>query len=486
MTPFNSHPPNRLTKTLDAISNAVDWDKVLKFLDEHSVEDSIVKLPPEKLLRNMKFVFLQHIYDLADYDLIELINDRISFKIFFGLEPDDDFEDDEASAAFRELLLEKRLYTPLINFIWASLEISGFSIEKGVIMDARIRDTETPAPKPPDTPHEPAKHPSPELHISYDTVQKMIRGEIAQPFETYALQMQLHQAQKDVRSGALSLDEATENLYKLCALVLTKKKPAEKSPTPPASPAPKTTTPHALPQKVNHDLLRKLILGEVHYHFKHYALQMQLHQSQKEVRNGVISLDEATDNLYELCKRLLTKQLPAHKPQVEHALPPAKEPPATFKINREILEKMIRGELNQNFKHYALQMQLHQAKKEVGSGSCSIDEAVEKLYDLCKHVLVHKPYDELTHETHDTHETHPLPQHRKLPDINRVEWKKLVTGELEHQFRNYVLQVQLHQTKKEVRSGKLSVERAVQNLYNLCLRVPLAVQTDFKQIFKEW
>jgi len=466
---LNNQSPNRITKTLEAISQAVDWGEVLKFLETKSKEQNqIITLPQDQVLHNVKFIFLQHIYDLADVDLLELINDRISFKCFFGLAPHEPCQDNATSAAFREQLLENQLYTPLIDFTCNWLKQKGIFIDKGIISDVRVKipeaTQETAAAKDASSSEEA------QLHLSYDTVQKMIRGDISQPLVHYALQMQLHQARKDVHNGSLSLDEATENLYKLSNLILQRKNPEGRSKATAARPAVQQ-----LPQKVNHQLLKKLIRGEVHYQFKHYALQMQLHQAQKDVQEGQLSLNEAADNLYELCKRILGKK-PARPSQATSHSAITETAPTTNKINHEALQKMIRGELKQHFKNHTLQMQLLQARKDVESGTCTIEEATNKLYDLCKQTLTPLSKPEASAES----------QNNKLPNVQRVEWKQLITGELEHEFRNYVLQVQLHQTKKDVRNGTVSVEQAVQNLYNLCSRFPLAVQTDFKQIFKAW
>ena len=73
-----------------------------------------------------------------------------------------------------------------------------------------------------------------------------------------------------------------------------------------------------------------------------------------------------------------------------------------------------------------------------------------------------------------------------IPDKSREEWRKIVTGEIEHQFKNFVLQMKSSDYKFKIESNELTVSEAVNELYSLCEKYALAVQDDFKQIFKEW
>lgn len=73
-----------------------------------------------------------------------------------------------------------------------------------------------------------------------------------------------------------------------------------------------------------------------------------------------------------------------------------------------------------------------------------------------------------------------------IPSKNRPEWKQMIVGELNHQYRNYVLQTKIHQMRKDMKAGTLTIEQAVDDLYSLCSKYALAVQTDFKVIFKTW
>ena len=73
-----------------------------------------------------------------------------------------------------------------------------------------------------------------------------------------------------------------------------------------------------------------------------------------------------------------------------------------------------------------------------------------------------------------------------IPAKNRAEWKQIIIGEIEHSYKNYVLQTKIHQLRKDVNTKRVTVDDAINELYELCSKYSLAVQTDFKQIFKTW
>ena len=73
-----------------------------------------------------------------------------------------------------------------------------------------------------------------------------------------------------------------------------------------------------------------------------------------------------------------------------------------------------------------------------------------------------------------------------IPPKNRPEWRKMVRGEIEHNFKNYVLQIHLHQLTQDIESGRISEENAIEQIYNLCKKYKLVVKDDFTQIFKTW
>lgn len=75
---------------------------------------------------------------------------------------------------------------------------------------------------------------------------------------------------------------------------------------------------------------------------------------------------------------------------------------------------------------------------------------------------------------------------KTIPSKSREEWKKIITGEIEHSYKNYVLQMKIHQIRKEISYENKTINQAIDDLYKLCTKYALAVQPDFKEIFKTW
>lgn len=73
-----------------------------------------------------------------------------------------------------------------------------------------------------------------------------------------------------------------------------------------------------------------------------------------------------------------------------------------------------------------------------------------------------------------------------IPPKSRPEWRQLVRGELSHTFKNYTLQMKVHQCSQFIKEGKLLEQKAIDDLYGLCEKYALAVREDFKSIFKTW
>ncbi len=74
----------------------------------------------------------------------------------------------------------------------------------------------------------------------------------------------------------------------------------------------------------------------------------------------------------------------------------------------------------------------------------------------------------------------------QIPSKTRGEWAKMITGEITHQYRNFVLQMQISQARKDVQLGIISIDDAIEKIYSLCAKYKLAVRADLLTIFKTW
>lgn len=73
-----------------------------------------------------------------------------------------------------------------------------------------------------------------------------------------------------------------------------------------------------------------------------------------------------------------------------------------------------------------------------------------------------------------------------IPKKNRPEWKQMISGEIQIDYKNFVLQMQITQMRKSVNQKKLNYNEAIDEIYSLCDKFKLIVQSDLKQIFKTW
>ncbi len=73
-----------------------------------------------------------------------------------------------------------------------------------------------------------------------------------------------------------------------------------------------------------------------------------------------------------------------------------------------------------------------------------------------------------------------------IPPKSREEWQKMINGEIQHKYRNFALQMKLTQIRREVSENKMTMDEAVDSIYQLCAKYAAAVKGDFKQIFISW
>jgi hypothetical protein len=75
---------------------------------------------------------------------------------------------------------------------------------------------------------------------------------------------------------------------------------------------------------------------------------------------------------------------------------------------------------------------------------------------------------------------------QSIPPKSRMEWRLIVNGVIKHHFQNYVLQMKVNDFQNRIRLQEMTVDKAVDELYNLCIKYTIAVQIDIKTIFKTW
>ena len=62
----------------------------------------------------------------------------------------------------------------------------------------------------------------------------------------------------------------------------------------------------------------------------------------------------------------------------------------------------------------------------------------------------------------------------------------MITGEITHQYGNFVLQLMLAQARKDILKNRMSIDEAVDRIHDLCSKYAIAVKNDVIEIFKTW
>jgi len=75
----------------------------------------------------------------------------------------------------------------------------------------------------------------------------------------------------------------------------------------------------------------------------------------------------------------------------------------------------------------------------------------------------------------------------KIPSKDRKEWRQLIIGELDVSFNNFFYQAKILQARTEIERGKLSIDEAIDQIYDLTTQFCEAkyVSIDIENIFGE-
>lgn len=125
---------------LERLNKVVDWKIFLPLINR--AFDKARKSPagrkPYNRLMMFKVLLLQGLYNLSDAQTEYQIKDRLSFIRFLGLSMGDAIPDEKTIWAYREILLEAKIFKRLFNRFDRYLEEKGLFAELGHIVDASI------------------------------------------------------------------------------------------------------------------------------------------------------------------------------------------------------------------------------------------------------------------------------------------------------------------------------------------------------------
>jgi len=73
----------------------------------------------------------------------------------------------------------------------------------------------------------------------------------------------------------------------------------------------------------------------------------------------------------------------------------------------------------------------------------------------------------------------------KIPSKNRPEWQALLTGQINVPLKNFFFQMKITQAKNQIAKNKISLEEAIDELYELCVKFSKAkyMDIDIQNIF---
>lgn len=128
----------RCEKFLDEMKAVIPWELFLKEINPHYDEKTVGRKKKDAMLM-LKIYFLQQWYALSDPGAEEAIYDRNSFQKFLGIDLLADIVPDETTILnFRHFLEGYELQKKFFSIVKEIMEIKGFILKKGTIVDATI------------------------------------------------------------------------------------------------------------------------------------------------------------------------------------------------------------------------------------------------------------------------------------------------------------------------------------------------------------
>lgn len=134
----------KLNQRLDKVNRLVDWKPFEMRLNR--IYSSPNGRPSHPVLLLFKCLLLQAWYNLSDYALEEVLDDRLSFRRFVDLSVSEKAPDHSVFSRFRDQLIQHGIHGQLFNELDRQLEDRGLILKKGTLVDATVIEA---APKKP-------------------------------------------------------------------------------------------------------------------------------------------------------------------------------------------------------------------------------------------------------------------------------------------------------------------------------------------------
>lgn len=176
--------PTRREKFLSEMDRAVPWKDICAVIEPFYPKAGNGR-PPIGLERMVRIYFLQHWFNLSDPGAEEALYESLSMCRFVGIDLGKEPVPDETTICkFRHLLEKHRLGNKLFKEVSKFLQVNGFKIANGTIVDATIIHS-PPSTKNKDKARDPDAHQTKKgnqwyfgmkMHIGVDSKTKMIHA----------------------------------------------------------------------------------------------------------------------------------------------------------------------------------------------------------------------------------------------------------------------------------------------------------------------
>ncbi len=71
-----------------------------------------------------------------------------------------------------------------------------------------------------------------------------------------------------------------------------------------------------------------------------------------------------------------------------------------------------------------------------------------------------------------------------VPEINRKEWQDLIKGDIKYNIESFSLQMKISSLNRNLKNGFISMNQAVKELHDLCIKFERIYKNDLDKIFK--
>jgi len=135
----NEFGQSRTEKLLEKIDTIVPWEVIEKeVLSKRERGYNGVGRPYTSIIKLLKCLFLQGMYNLSDPEMEDQLRDRMSFQKFVGIKEEKDIPDETTYCRFRKELNEHGFQESIFTLTQGILYEMGFTVKEGHIQDGTL------------------------------------------------------------------------------------------------------------------------------------------------------------------------------------------------------------------------------------------------------------------------------------------------------------------------------------------------------------